>query len=38
MRLKINGTLQSGAGIGRNRLYDFMLTGGILLVGIHRIP
>jgi hypothetical protein len=32
----LNGSLQSGAGIGRSRPYDFMLTGGISLVGIHR--
>ena len=32
----LNGSLQSGAGIGRNRPYDFMLTGGISVVGIHR--
>ena len=31
----LNGSLQSGAGIRRNRPYDFMLTGGISVVGIH---
>lgn len=32
----LNGSLQSGAGIGSSRPYDFMLTGGISLVGIGR--
>ncbi|WP_263410938.1 hypothetical protein [Terriglobus tenax] len=32
----LNGSLQTGVGLGRDRPYDFMLTGGISLVGMHR--
>lgn len=32
----LNGSLQTGVGIGRDRPYDVMMTGGISLVGMHR--
>jgi len=32
----LNGSIQSGAGIGRDRPYDFMISGGLSLAGIHR--
>jgi hypothetical protein len=31
----LNGSVQAGRGIGRDRPYDAMLTGGISLVGFH---